>query len=307
MTEAPGTLARVRQAVSQAADQVGPHLEGAEHIPSEGGAILAFNNVSPLEWLRTQVDGRRITFVAEDAAPAGLRSWLSRRGRGARWPQETDEFGDARRLLEAGELLGVFPEGPRSPDGDLYRGQPFTARLALAHPVPLVPAAVLVDRSALGRAVAPRIRIGAPLDIERFRGLAEHEWAVQAVTDLLMEAIAELSGQTYHDVPSGERRVALHEQRRRASAEVKEQAARRRAQEAARVEQRRADRAAEAAELAQARMLAAQAAADHARRAAEADRRRREQVRQVRMPAAPERAPRDLRAPVEHRPEAERD
>lgn len=295
-----GPIARVRQAVSQAAERVGPQLEGAENIPGKGAAIIAFNNVSPLELLRTQVGGRRIHFAAEDAAPAGLRMWLPRRTRGPRWPQEADEFADARKVLQAGNLLGVFPEGPRSPDGNLYRGQPFTARLALADRVPLVPAAVLVGSSALGRAVSPRIRIGQPLDIERFRDLAGHDWAVQAVTDLLMEQIAALSGQTYHDVPSEQRRVALHEQRRRSSAEVRERAARRRAQQAATAEQRRADRHAELAELAQAQQLAAQAAADHSRRAAEADRARREAVRQTRPAARAPRPPRDLREPVRH-------
>ncbi len=103
--------------------------------------------------------------------------------------------------LRAGDLVGVYPEGTRSPDGRLYRGRTGAARLALQAEVPVIPVGVtgtdklqpigtLLPR--LGAKVA--IRFGKPLD---FTGRVGDSSGLRAMTDEVMKAIQALTGQEY--------------------------------------------------------------------------------------------------------------
>jgi 1-acyl-sn-glycerol-3-phosphate acyltransferase len=47
------------------------------------------------------------------------------------------------RVLAAGNVLGIYPEGTRSPDGRLYKGRTGVARLALESRAPVVPSAMI--------------------------------------------------------------------------------------------------------------------------------------------------------------------
>src|SRR5204863_300039 len=49
----------------------------------------------------------------------------------------------ALRLLQSGELFGIYPEGTRSPDGKLYRGRTGVGWLALASGAPVIPVAMI--------------------------------------------------------------------------------------------------------------------------------------------------------------------
>ena len=79
-------------------------------------------------------------------------------------------------ILSRGELLGIYPEGTRSPDGRLYRGKTGIARMALEAGVPVIPVAMIntFDVQPPGQ-IVPRImrvgiRIGKPLDFSRYAG-----------------------------------------------------------------------------------------------------------------------------------------
>ena len=50
-----------------------------------------------------------------------------------------DALNTALRVLGQDELLGIYPEGTRSPDGRLYRGKTGVARVALEAGVPVIP------------------------------------------------------------------------------------------------------------------------------------------------------------------------
>jgi 1-acyl-sn-glycerol-3-phosphate acyltransferase len=117
-------------------------------------------------------------------------------------------LGAARDVLRAGKVLGIYPEGTRSPDGRLYRGHTGVARLALDCGVPVVPVGMVgtseVQRPGSNR---PRpfkrvtVRFAAPLDLSRLGRVAEtHDPLVlRAVTDELMFEIRTLTGQDYVD------------------------------------------------------------------------------------------------------------
>ena len=104
-----------------------------------------------------------------------------------------------------GQLLGIYPEGTRSPDGRLYRGKLGVAKLALEAGVPVIPVAMIgTDKvQPIGKRV-PNIRrvgmiIGEPLDFSRYAGMSEDRFVQRSVTDEIMYAIMRLSGQEYVD------------------------------------------------------------------------------------------------------------
>ncbi|UGY94882.1 lysophospholipid acyltransferase family protein [Streptomyces gobiensis] len=195
-----------------------PRIEGLEHIPAEGAAIVAGNHLSFSDhFLMPAILRRRITFLAkaEYFTGPGLKGRMTaaffrsagqipvdRSGRQAARAAIEEGLGVLRR----GELLGIYPEGTRSHDGRLYKGRVGVAAMALGAGVPVIPCAMVgtFEIQPPGR-VVPRIgrvtiRFGKPLDFSRFAGMAEERAVLRAVTDEIMYAILGLSGQEYVDM-----------------------------------------------------------------------------------------------------------
>jgi 1-acyl-sn-glycerol-3-phosphate acyltransferase len=108
-------------------------------------------------------------------------------------------------VLKNGSLLGIYPEGTRSPDARLYRGKVGVARLALQARVPVIPVAMIgTDKvQPIGKRV-PNIRrigmiFGEPLDFSRYYGMENDRLIQRSVTDEIMYALMRLSGQEYVD------------------------------------------------------------------------------------------------------------
>ena len=121
-------------------------IEGLDHLPPSGGAIIAPNHISFLDSVvLIGVLPRRITYVGKAEY---LDNWKTRFLFPAVGMIPIDRTGGkasmaaldtAARVLESGQLFGIFPEGTRSRDGLLYRGRTGIARLALRTGVPVVP------------------------------------------------------------------------------------------------------------------------------------------------------------------------
>jgi 1-acyl-sn-glycerol-3-phosphate acyltransferase len=109
-------------------------------------------------------------------------------------------------VLRDGHVLGIFPEGTRSPDGRLYRGKTGVARMALEAGVPVLPVAMIGTDKAqplgkrLPRIMRIGIRIGAPLDFSRYEGMEEDRFVLRSITDEIMYELMQLSGQEYVDI-----------------------------------------------------------------------------------------------------------
>lgn len=108
-------------------------------------------------------------------------------------------------VLKNGSLLGIYPEGTRSPDSRLYRGKVGVARLALQARVPVVPVAMIgTDKvQPIGKRM-PNIRrigmiFGEPLDFSRYYGMEDDRLIQRSVTDEIMYELMRLSGQEYVD------------------------------------------------------------------------------------------------------------
>ena len=194
-----------------------PWVKGLGNVPAEGAAILASNHLSVSDSVfMPAMLKRQVHFLAKRDyfTGAGPKGWITRKFFEATNQLPMDRSGGEASLrsldagleaLREGRLLGIYPEGTRSPDGRLYRGKTGVARIALATGAPVIPVAMIGTDQAqpIGRTL-PRIRrigmiFGEPLDFsDRAEGVTDAR-VLRAVTDEIMEAIRRLSGQEYVD------------------------------------------------------------------------------------------------------------
>ncbi|MET9798789.1 lysophospholipid acyltransferase family protein [Nocardiopsis alba] len=188
-------------------------VEGREHIPASGPVILAANHLSVIDPLFIGVAcPRQVRFIAKREL-FDESTWTKRllaRGLRALGPLSVDRrpgqsaqeaMDNSLGVLESGEVFGIFPEGTRSPDGRLYRGQTGLAWLALTTGAPVVPVAL----AGTGRILPPGrkmpsfnrvgVRFGEPVDLSPWKGQAGRARPRREATDAIMDAIAKLSGQ----------------------------------------------------------------------------------------------------------------
>jgi 1-acyl-sn-glycerol-3-phosphate acyltransferase len=195
-----------------------PWVEGMENLPGKGPALLASNHLSFSDsFFLALVLPRPITFLAKSDyfTGRGLKGWLTRMfflgvgqvpvdRSGGRASEAAIVTGE--RVLRAGYLLGIYPEGTRSPNGTMYRGKTGLARMALEAHVPVVPVAMIntfeiqPPGTILPRLRRVGVRFGEPLDFSRYEGLQDDRFILRSVTDEVMYALMSLSGQDYVDM-----------------------------------------------------------------------------------------------------------
>jgi 1-acyl-sn-glycerol-3-phosphate acyltransferase len=186
-------------------------VEGLEHVPASGPAILASNHLSFCDSIFLPlVLRRRITFVAKaEYFDDPKTAWFFRavgqipirRDGGSASQGALDAATD---VLRNGQLFGIYPEGTRSPDGRLYKGKTGIARLALANHVPVLAVAMIGTDAAqpIGQ-VKPNfwttitIRISKPMDFTHHAAEADDPLVLRKVTDEIMFELRRLSGQEY--------------------------------------------------------------------------------------------------------------
>lgn len=185
-------------------------IEGAiDELPKDGPLILAANHASNLDavvlgaWLIPKL-GRRIQWLGKKelfdwpiVGYVAANNGVHPVDRGA---ADVEAFRLARRILDEGHVLFVFPEGTRSPDGGLQAAHDGLASLALRTGAPIVPIGIAgSDR------VWPRgqkiphpgghvtVRVGRPFrPAELLPPDADRRSAKSQVTAMIMERIAEL-------------------------------------------------------------------------------------------------------------------
>ncbi|MGW5055071.1 lysophospholipid acyltransferase family protein [Actinokineospora sp. NPDC004072] len=194
-----------------------PVVTGAELVPEKGPVILAVNHLSVIDsFLVPMMVRRPVSFLAkaeyfQGGSPRKRLVATLFTALGA-IPVDRDNSRAALASLDvAGEVLdrgaafAIHPEGTRSLDGKLHRGRTGVAQLALEHKACVVPVGVIGTDKVLPagakfpRRHRPEIRFGAPLYFDRYEGLTNSLPIRRAVTDEIMYAIMELSGQEYVD------------------------------------------------------------------------------------------------------------
>lgn len=194
-----------------------PWVRGAENIPTSGAAILASNHLSFSDSIFLPLMVRRpVTFLAKSEyfTGKGLKGALSRWFFTSTGQIPIDRSGGKAseaslntglKVLAGDSLLGIYPEGTRSPDGRLYRGRTGIARMVLEAKVPVIPVAMIDTEKvqAIGQKLPRILRvgivIGKPLDFSRFDGMEGDRIVLRAVTDEIVYELAKLSGQEYVD------------------------------------------------------------------------------------------------------------
>ena len=201
-----------------------PEVSGLHHIPATGPVIIASNHLSFIDSFAIPiVVPRQVSFLAKDEyfTGTGVAGTLQRHffeGTGAipvdrhssRAAQESLDA--ALEVLRAGRAFGIYPEGTRSRDGRLYRGRTGVAWLALTSGAPVVPVGLrgTQDVQPVGsnrpRRARVTMRFGPALDPAAYADLPAGR-ARRELTDAVMDAIAELSGQEraegYNELPPG--------------------------------------------------------------------------------------------------------
>ena len=194
-----------------------PWVKGMENVPTTGAAILASNHLSFVDSIFLPLVLKRpVTFLAkaEYFTGKGIKGWLVRQffiatgqipiDRSGGQASE-DSLNTGLRVLSEGRLLGIYPEGTRSPDAKLYRGRTGIARMVLEAKVPIIPVAMIdTDKVMPIGSTMPSVKrvgvlFGQPLDFSRFDGYENDRFVLRAITDEIMVEIHHLSGQEYAD------------------------------------------------------------------------------------------------------------
>ena len=195
-----------------------PWISGAENIPRTGGVILASNHLSFVDsvFLPLMVE-RPIVFLAKSDyfTGRGIKGALVRLFFKSTGMLPIDRSGGKAseaslntglRVLAGGQVLGIYPEGTRSPDGKLYRGRTGVARMVLEGHVPVVPVAMIDTEKVMATGTKmPKVHrvgivVGEPLDFSRFEGMEGDRFILRSITDEIMYEISRISGQEYSDV-----------------------------------------------------------------------------------------------------------
>jgi 1-acyl-sn-glycerol-3-phosphate acyltransferase len=194
-----------------------PTVRGLENVPKRGPVILASNHLSFVDSVVIPcVVPRKVVFLAKSDYFDGTgvkgtlqRAWFEGLGM---LPVDRDDtkaalasLDTALAVLGRGEAFGIYPEGTRTRDGRLYRGRTGVAHLALTAGCPVVPVGLTGTEdiqpvgSTLPRLAKVTVTFGEPIQVTgRYDGIPAGR-ARREVTDEIMTAIQELSGQ----VPAG--------------------------------------------------------------------------------------------------------
>jgi 1-acyl-sn-glycerol-3-phosphate acyltransferase len=199
-------------------------VEGREHVPVHGPAVLAANHQSFCDsFFLPLVLRRRVTYVAKAEYFDNWRTaWFFRSA--GQIPLNRDGGDKSQRALDtatavlnSGNLLAIYPEGTRAPDLRLHRGHTGVARLALKCDVPIIPVGIVGTRAVQppgNRLMRPfhavTIRFGPPVTYLRDGSVVttghcgtpapdSEKVELRDLTDSLMAAIGLLSGQEYVD------------------------------------------------------------------------------------------------------------
>jgi 1-acyl-sn-glycerol-3-phosphate acyltransferase len=188
-----------------------PVVTGADKIPARGPVILAINHLAVLDsFVVPLLVPRRVAFLAkaeyfDKRLTRVLRALGAVPVRRQHSRAALASLDVAAEVLAGGDAFAIHPEGTRSIDGRLHRGRTGVATLALESGARVVPVAVVgTDRAhPVGkRFPRPRkigIRFGDPLDFSRYAGMEGSPAIRRAITDEIMSAILDLSGQEYVD------------------------------------------------------------------------------------------------------------
>jgi 1-acyl-sn-glycerol-3-phosphate acyltransferase len=187
-----------------------PRARGLENVPGDGPVILAANHVSFMDSLFIPlVLKRRVVYLGKsDYFDHARTRWFFKMVNVIPVKRDGGTAGEAAiragvQELKKGLIVGIYPEGTRSPDGRLYRGKTGVALLANA---PVIPVGVFgtrelqpPDRKMPKLSGRIQVVFGRPIEFERFAGQERDRFVLRSVTDEILYEIMMITGQEYVD------------------------------------------------------------------------------------------------------------
>jgi 1-acyl-sn-glycerol-3-phosphate acyltransferase len=180
---------------------------GREKLPGHGAALIACNHASFLDPpLVGSAFRSEIHYLARKTLFVGFGAWLYPRWNSVPVDQERADFSSLKtiiKLLKDGRRVLIFPEGKRTQDGGLQRGQPGVGLVIAKAGVPVVPVRLFGTFEALPRgarwpAVVPvTLVVGDPVPLDDLLAEAKSgkpdKSLYQRISDRVMDAIGALA------------------------------------------------------------------------------------------------------------------
>lgn len=191
-------------------------IEGTEHIPERGPAILCPNHLSFCDSVFVPMSlPRRVWAIGKGEY---LDDWKTKHLFPAFGMIPVDRSGGeaaqvaldtAAKVVDSGRLFMIYPEGTRSRSGNLHKARTGAARLSLRCNAPIIPVGVQgtlavqpPDQFFMRPGLPVSVKFGSPMHIED-HGDPTNPRTIRAFADAVMFEIAQLSEQTYVDTYAG--------------------------------------------------------------------------------------------------------
>lgn len=208
---------------------------GLKNVPHRGPAILASNHLTFLDSIFVPLAVPRQMFYlakadyfttggikgkAMKAFFSGVGQIPINRSGGAKSSAAVDQ---GVEVLREGKLLGIYPEGTRSPNGRLYRAKTGVARIALAAKVPVIPVGQIGNEDVQplgqngirlrknGKKITVKTIIGKPIDLSPYYESADCYETLREVADLIVAEIQKLTQQEYVGVYASDVKTLMKE------------------------------------------------------------------------------------------------
>ncbi len=183
-------------------------VEGLDNIPKNGPYIIAANHCSYFDFIALiAVLPKRIYFLAAEkfyksAFWYPLVAWTGQIKVDRKSSDKKEVYRKTLSILNSGKVLGIFPEGTRSLDGQIGKTYTGVARFVLEAKVPVVPVGIVGSYEVMSRYDKKpkfkkiiKIRIGKPMYFEEYYRKENNEFIFREITDKIMKKIAILAAQ----------------------------------------------------------------------------------------------------------------
>lgn len=169
-------------------------VEGLEHIPTEGGAIICGNHFSMNDPIIVGITANRpVAFMAKQelftipvlgGIVRGLGAFPVKRGK-----PDMAALKTSLKVLKEGGCFGIFPEGTRSRTGQLAKPEPGAAFLAIKSGAPVIPVGITSTYKLFSPII---VKFGEPVSMEAFRNGKVHGETLEAASEAIITAIGAL-------------------------------------------------------------------------------------------------------------------